>query len=188
MILLIITPASKIRNYFCLTVIACSLTGCMAHVPPDALQLKADSLQTRQLQSKKFSTTDEADMLTASMEVLQDMGFIIKESESKLGLIVGSKTRETDNKGQQIAFITIGILAGMERPLQGVEKSHKIRVSLVTIPDKSNKNITVRVNFQRQVWDMEGNLVRSQSIHEPELYTGFFSKLSKSVFLEAHAI
>jgi len=115
------------------------------------------------------------------------MGFIIKESESKLGVIVGSKTREIDNKGQRYALIALNIMAG-SGSLSGIEKVHKIRVSLVTIPDKAKKSTTVRVNFQRQVIDVEGNLVKLESINEKELYAGFFAKLSKSVFLEAHEI
>jgi hypothetical protein len=163
------------------------LAGCQSGPPDDAMQLKPQSLQNRQLQSKKYDTLDEANMLSASMEVLQDMGFIIKESESKLGVIVGSKTRETDNKAQRYGLIALNILAG-SGSLSGIEKMHKIKVSLVTIPDKAKKNTTVRVNFQRQVIDMEGNLVKLETIHEPELYQGFFAKLSKSVFLEAHEI
>lgn len=163
------------------------MAGCHSGPPEGALQSTPESLKLRSLQSKKFDTLDEANMLTASMEVLQDMGFMINEAESKLGVIVGSKMRETDNRGQRVALITLSILAG-DGTMRGIEKSHKIKVSLVTIPDKSKKNTTVRVNFQRQVYDMEGNLVRRESINEQELYTGFFAKLSKSVFLEAHEI
>lgn len=170
-----------------ISITAIMLNGCTSSIPQDALQLSPQSLEIRQIQSKKFDTVDEATMLSASMEVLQDMGFIIKEAESKLGLIVGNKDRETDNKGQRFALITLKILAG-DGSLRGIEKSHKIRVSLVTTPDKSKKNTIVRVNFQRQVTDMEGNVVKLETIHEKELYAGFFSKLSKSVFLEAHEV
>jgi len=163
------------------------IAGCQTGAPEDVMQLKPQSLANRQLQSKKYDTLDEANMLSASMEVLQDMGFIIKESESKLGVIVGSKTREIDNKGQRYALIALNIMAG-SGSLSGIEKVHKIRVSLVTIPDKAKKSTTVRVNFQRQVIDVEGNLVKLESINEKELYAGFFAKLSKSVFLEAHEI
>ena len=157
-------------------------------MPSDAMQLHPQSLQKRQLQSKRFSTLDESNMLIASIEVLQDMGFMINETESKLGMIIAEKNRETDNRTQRIALVTLKILAGAEKPLRGVESSHVIRAALVTTPDKSKKNTTVRINFQRQVFDMEGNLVKSDAVHEDDLYIGFFAKLSKSVFLEAHEI
>lgn len=178
---------TKLVNYIAVVMMASALTGCVPSVPEDVMQLKPKSLEIRQMQSKKYDTLDETNMLSASMEVLQDMGFIIKESEAKLGVIVGSKTREIDNKAQRYTMIALSILAKSES-LRGIEKTHKIRVSLVTIPDKAKKSTTVRVNFQRQVIDMEGNLVKLETIHERELYSGFFSKLSKSIFLEAHEI
>lgn len=161
------------------------LSGC-SMVPEDALQLKSTALEQRQLQTRKFSTLDEVKMLSASMEVLQDMGFLISESETQLGLIVGTKTREIDNRTQRFALITLAILA--DAPTNGIEKTHIIKVSLVTTPDKSKANTFVRVNFQREVIDIHGHLVRRHTLHEKDLYTGFFAKLSKSVFLEAHAI
>lgn len=163
------------------------LGGCHEAPPAESLQLEPTSLQKRQIQCKKFRTLDEAAMLVASMEVLQDMGFMINESESKLGVIVGSKQRETDNRAQRVALIALTIMAG-DGSLRGIESSHKIRVSLVTTPDKSKKNTTVRINFQHEIFDIEGNKVRAESLNEPELYVGFFDKLSKSVFLEAHEV
>lgn len=178
---------TKVYIRFILLCMLASLSGCQPYVPEKVLSSNETSLQIRQLQSKKFHTLDEVNMLSAGMEVLQDMGFMIKESETKLGVIVGSKQRETDNRGQRVALVTLSILLGDGR-LNGIEQSHTIRVSLVTTPDKSKKDTTVRVNFQRQVYDMVGNCVKLETIHDPEIYQGFFAKLSKSVFLEAHQI
>ncbi len=175
------------KKFFILVLATGFLIGCQPAPAPKAMQSGPTSLKLRQLQSKKFDTLDEAVMLTASMEVLQDMGFMISEAESKLGVIVATKQRETDNRAQRVALIALSIFAG-DGSLRGIEQSHNIRVSLVTIPDKSKKNTTVRINFQRQVFDMEGNMVKMESLNEPLLYQGFFSKLSKSVFLEAHEI
>ena len=48
--------------------------------------------------------------------------------------------------------------------------------------------MTVRVTFQRMVWDVEGNLMRLDTLKNTDIYTGFFDKLSKSVFLEGHTV
>lgn len=162
------------------------LVGC-GEPPKSAFQASENTLKTRQLQSKKFETVDQNMMLASATAVLQDMGFMINESESKLGLLVGSKSRETDNKGQRYALVALSILAG-SGSLQGIEQSHNIRVSVATNPDKENKNTVVRVNFQREVFDMEGNLTRRETLHEQDIYQGFFDKLSKSVFLQAHEV
>lgn len=160
------------------------LAGC-SQVPSTALQMSPKALEIRQLQSRKFSTIDENKMLAASIEVLQDMGFLITDVEKKLGVIVGNKTREIDNKILRYAQVTLSILAGTST--KGIEKNHKIRVSLVATPDKY-KDTVVRVNFQREVFDIHNDIVARETLYEPKLYTGFFAKLSKSVFLEEHAL
>lgn len=176
---------TRLKLAACL-VSASILVGC-GGMPEDALKLSESSLQKRQQQSKRFDMLDEVKILAAASNVLQDMGFILNESDSKIGVLVGSKQRETDNKGQRFALITLSILAG-SGSLSGIESEHVIRASLVTLPDTKAKSTTVRVNFQREVIDMTGQVVKREPIAENELYTGFFSKLSKSVFLEAHEV
>jgi hypothetical protein len=168
-------------------------------VPKDALQLKPESLAQRQLQTRSFETLDETNMLSASAAVLQDLGYTLDESETKLGVVVGSKERETDNKNQRVGMsilkglvIAANAANGKYDPnagrLDGVDANQKIRVALVTRPDSKQKKVAVRVTFQRQVWDMEGNLHKQETINDKELYKGFFDRLAKSVFLEANQV
>ena len=70
-----------------------------------------------------------------------------------------------------------------------IDKNQKIRVSVVTRPiDDGRGRTAVRVTFQRLVWNTRNQLSKIESLNEPELYRGFFEKLSQSVFLEAHDI
>jgi len=84
--------------------------GCAQKIPKDALQLSPQSLQDRQLQTRRFSTTDEAMILTASAAVLQDIGFNLDESNASLGVIVASKKREAVSAGQVVAAIAIAVV------------------------------------------------------------------------------
>ena len=66
------------------------LTGCMpggVDQQTQALTLSADSMNQRQIQTRRFDTTDEAMMLAATVGVLQDMGFTIRESSAATGTI-----------------------------------------------------------------------------------------------------
>jgi hypothetical protein len=60
------------------------VAGCEQTIPKDALQLSPESLAQRQAQTRRFDTADEAMLLSASAAVLQDLGFNLDESETKL--------------------------------------------------------------------------------------------------------
>jgi len=153
-------------------------------VPSDAFLLGPESLSERRLQTRRFETKDEQRLLQASLAVLQDLGFNVDESESQLGVIVASKTRDASDAMDRIGSIVVGILIDDH---VSYDTTQKIRASLVTRPSSAHETL-VRVTFQRTVWDDSGQISRSESIKDPELYREFFVKLSKSVFLDAQGI
>ena len=167
-------------------VFASFLAGCEPTIPKEALQLSPESLKDRQLQTRRFETRDEAKLLSASALLLQDLGFTLDESETKLGLIVGSKERSAVNAGQVIFAIIIAGLGGGAMP---IDKAQKMRASLVTRPvGDSGDSTAVRITFQRIVWNDRGQITTAERMNDPKVYQEFFSKLSKSIFLEAHEI
>ncbi len=162
------------------------LAGCVPTIPKEALELSPESLKDRQLQTRHFETRDEAKLLSASALLLQDLGFTLDESETRLGVIVGSKTRSAVNAGQVVFAIIIAGLGGGAMP---IDKAQKMRASLVTRPiGDSGDNTAVRITFQRIVWNTRGQITTAERMNDPKVYQEFFSKLSKSVFLEAHEI
>lgn len=168
------------------------LTGCQDTIPKEALQLTQESLEQRQIQTRRFDTNDEATILSASAAVLQDLGFTLDESETNLGLIVASKNRGAVEAQQVVAAILISALsaaAGGSSAAMPWDDNQKIRVSLVThIVGEENKSTRVRITFQRLVWDTYGQLSKAESLTDPVMYQEFFAALSKAVFLEAHDI
>lgn len=165
------------------------LAGC-ATIPNDALVLSPDSLQLRQLQSRRIDGISEQKLLEASAGVLQDLGFNIDESETRLGVIVASKDRSAFSAAQLTTVIAFALL-GVQYPM---DKTQKIRVSLVTRPVRASDGAVMpdsqvlRITIQRLVWDVNDRLTRVESVEEPDVYQAFFNKLSKSVFLELQAI
>jgi hypothetical protein len=160
--------------------------ACAPRIPKEALQISPESMQQRQMQSRFFKTSDEATILAASAAVLQDLGFNLDESETDLGVLVASKQRDATEVGQVVFGVIIAGLFGTEATW---DKEQKIRASLITKPSgEEDERITVRITFQRTVWDNEGDISRNESINEPEIYQKFFSKLSKSIFLEANQV
>ena len=205
------------------------LSACQPAVPKDALLLSPESLANRQMQTRRFETNNNKTMLSAAGAVLQDLGFTLDESESTLGILVGSKRRDATSGGQIAGAILLAILTGAVQP---VDKEQYIRVAMVmreiapassadepqkapappvkpapakpsrsskappalqaepaqTAEPRSSGQSTVRVTFQRVVFNTANQVTRAEQINEPEVYREFFDKLAQSVFLEAHEI
>lgn len=179
---------SKLGTVFLLSVV---LSGCMT-VPRDCLKLGPESLEKRKFQSRQYTTTEEEKIVSASAGVLQDLGFTLDESETALGLIMGSKDRDAVDAGQVTAATAITVLAALagtySNAYESIDKSQKIKASVIIQPSQDGTKMLVRTTFQRIVWNMAGRVSRLETLSDPTLYVGFFDKLSQSVFLEAQQI
>ncbi|MBI4622824.1 MAG: hypothetical protein HY736_06310 [Verrucomicrobia bacterium] len=165
------------------------LTGC-AGIPADALKLGPDSMADREMQTRAFQTRRESELLAACAGVLQDLGFTIDESETKLGVIVASKDlsaiNATEVAAQVLKVAALALFGGADF---NYRKRQVIRASLVTRPPAPGgaRDATVRVTFQQRVYDNHQRLVLMTQINDPRRYDEFYARLAKSVFLETHS-
>jgi hypothetical protein len=128
-------------------------------------------------------------VLAAGASTLQDLGFLIDESEKPLGVIVGSKERSAIQP-LEVALEVVEVLLyklWLEDPSAFTwDKRQIMRVCLVTTPGgEIRKGVAVRVAFQRIVFRNDGTISKREALGSPEIYQEFFAKLSKSLFLEA---
>ena len=150
------------------------------------LKLEPDSMEQRRLQTRKYDDITEAKVISASLQVLQDLGFNIDSSEAKLGVIQGSKDRDATEAGQVVGSIIFAIIFGAALP---IKKKKKMLASIVVSPAPSqDKANLVRVTFSRLVWNTENTISKAERLNAPEIYQEFFDRLSKSLFLEAQQI
>lgn len=184
--------AKKAFSLFLIPLLCLSIIGCATTYPKDFLKLPENSLQIRQLQMRQFETTNEKEIISASAGVLQDMGFTLDDSETELGLVVASKDRDATNAGQvtlaTMSVILSAIGGGVSNAFDYIDKVQKIRASVVSRLNAEGNKMLVRVTFQRIVWNNIGNVSKMETLNDAELYQGFFSKLSKAVFLEEQKI
>ena len=161
-----------------------SAVGCTPTVPSSALRLPPTSLQERQVQTRRFATSDEDKLQRASAQVLQDLGFQIDESETRLGVIVASKTREARDSGQVVAAALAALVLRTHVP---TDRLQRIGASLVTRPAGSSV-VAIRITFQRLVWNSDNELSTIEGVDDPRIYQEFFDRLSQSVFLAAQSL
>lgn len=171
-----------------------------------------DTLSLRQIQTRLFQPNKEAmsDLISASIGVLQDLGYNIDSSEVALGLVVGSK-RRTAMEDIDVAITVLSLVSNIlsifssqepEEP-PTVDDEQLIQVSIFVSPvhRKSEEQLpskplpltpkpsySVRVSFQRTVWNNKGRISKQEPIDDSKIYESFFGKLSKSIFFEAHKI
>ncbi len=159
------------------------LSGCVTTQPRDALALDPTSIADRQLQTRVYEDVSEAEILSASVAILQDLGVKITEVESDLGLIVGEKMRDATEPAQVVGAVFLALF-GANAP---VDKRQRIKFSLVTTPldnQLPSQRWSVRLTIQRIVWNSQNQVSRIEPLNDPEIFLGFFEKLNKSLFLE----
>ncbi len=171
--------------------------GC-GGVPVDALRLTAQSDQNRARQTRRFEGVAEATLLAATAGVLQDLGFTLDESESKLGVISASRkltSRRPMNGGEiakdlawSILWLPLGLGMTAIDAAKGVKEPQVVRLSLVTHRDGATtaSGSSVRVTAQRVVFaDERQTKIKSvEPLDDPLFYQEFFARLGQSVFLE----
>lgn len=173
------------RSFVCLGLLAMiPLSGCMNARAREALTIQPEALEQRRLQTRRYETSDETALLSAALEALQDLGFELDESERGLGLLVASKNRDASSTAE---WIGSALASGLTDDDMVYDTEQRIRASVVTRPF-GTRSTTVRVTFQRTVWDNRGAISRNESIGDPELYREFFLKLSNSIFLTGNPI
>jgi len=160
------------------------LTGCSS-VPRDAFELPPSTIEDRMLQSRVFTTTNEASLLSASASVLQDLGYVIEEVSAGLGLLTASKEVSAVDGGQ-IAWAVVAAVFGVPAAIDG---SQKVNVCLVIHPRQEDPGASVaRITLQRTVFDISGTINRMETLREPSLYQDFFDKLTRASFLEGQSL
>ena len=166
-----------------------ALSACVT-VPPNTFLVTETQLQRRQIETRKYEGLSDADLLIASANVLQDLGFNIDNSETKLGVITASKDRDAVNAGEVVAAVLVALLGG---GAMAISRDQTIRVALVVRPALSSNGEAisdqhfVRVTFQRVVRRTDGTAV-AETLEDETLYQDFFDRVSKAVFLEAQKI
>jgi len=165
--------------------VAVLLAGCM-HISKapsrEPFAVPPAAAAQRVMQSRRYETGDETQVLKASGALLMDLGFTVDKSEESLGVLVASKNRTAVETGQVVLALFLAALSGTDVPY---DDHQKLRASVVTHPAQQ-RSIVVRVTFQRIVWDTHGNISKREQLNNPEDYQEFFEKLSKALFLEAH--
>lgn len=158
------------------------LSGCVSY--DNYYALDGDYLARRQMETMRFETDKEETILSASAGVLQDLGFTLDETETKLGLITAYKNREASSTGAKMAIILLSAMSDTQ-PVYDTEQ--KIYATIVSTKSRESAGYNVRVSFARVITN-NMHETRNEKITDQKTYREFFDKLSQSLFLTAHEL
>ncbi|MCB9985188.1 MAG: hypothetical protein H6864_05825 [Micavibrio sp.] len=68
-----------------------SLSGCQTNSMNQVMETSVSQVQTRQMQTRAFDTTDKKKTLRTVIATLQDLGFVIDKADNELGSVSGTK-------------------------------------------------------------------------------------------------
>ena len=178
----------RIKFHFLILSLLMTLTiiGCATSLHRNAFVLNEEALKKRTMQSQRFASLQKKQIMSAVVGVMQDLGFTLDEGDSDLGVFVGSKSRSAVDARQRLSAV-LQALGSSNQVV--IDKFQKFRLSVIIYPTSDKKDIVrsdylVRTNFQRIVWNNLNQVSRAESLNDPEFFRDFFSRLSKSLFLD----
>lgn len=147
------------------------LTSCSVFAPtPPKTQL-----EIRQMQTFIYDVKDFHLVMKAMLNVLQDEGYIVKNVQLDLGFL--NAIKEADIESPSVRFWG----GGFANPDRWVKMSI---LSVTANVSEFGQRTKVRVNFQIKKVDNYGAVVGVYQVQDPEFYQDFFSKVSKSIFIQ----
>jgi hypothetical protein len=184
-------PVYFLRS-FCTVILCLTIFGCATTAPKGFLKLPESNLESRQLQSRQYDTTNTEQIVSAVAGVMQDLGFTLDDSETELGLVVASKACDAKDAGQMTGAFFVDLLCALNgtpsNAMANVDAVQNVKVAVVAKPSLTEGKTVVRITFQRVVWSASNQINRVETLKDPKLYQNFFEKLSKAIFLEAQSI
>lgn len=171
------------------------LTACQT-LPEDAFRLSESALALREMQTREYAAMSDAAILSASTDVLQDMGYAIDEIEEPLGVLSASKRADATTGMRALGSVAMDsvrcvfslMFACDGKNYSKLDDVQDIRLTLISRPQLGDENnVIVRITIQRVIWDKKGRLSEQQTVTDQEVYAAFFEKMSHAVFLEQTA-
>lgn len=138
-------------------------------------EIQLSPMQKRQITARRFECNYE-NAFRASITVLQDQGYVIKNTDMASGLILASVDRQTAT-GYQVAQI---LLLGF-----AFDKGTEVEVSCV-VNQLNEFSSEIRINIQevkygQSSWLSGTSKQNSKQIYDPRLYQNIFNEISLEI-------
>lgn len=127
-------------------------------------------MQIRQLTTRMIEGSYE-DIYRATMTILQDQGYVIKNTDMNSGLIVADIDRETSGTSQFMQALFVGNV---------YDKNTVIEVS-ATVNKLSEDAQELRINIQETNYSARGTKQNINQIYDDDIYQKLFNDITLEV-------
>ncbi len=155
----------------------CAVLLCGCH----GAKIPMTQLQIRQIQTRHYEIKKPKRAVKAILNVLQDEGFIPKQANSEVGFVYAVK--EMDIEDSRTRFWATFWHGRKE----ATWSKHSVIECIANVTELSH-GMRVRLSFQVKVFDNNGKVQAVETIHDPQFYQDFFSRVDKGVFLEKEGL
>jgi len=147
-------------------------------------------LEVRQAQTRTFDLADPRLVLKATLNVLQDEGYVIREANADLGLVTAvTEWRSSQpNQGLRVlkwvaAFPTWG--ASLLLPTGETEFS-AVEANVNVTPEAAGTR--VRISLVAKVTGKDGAVRSVRPVEDPLAYQALLARLDKAVYLQREGL
>jgi hypothetical protein len=139
------------------------------------VQPKLSPMQIREITTKMFDC-DYENVYRATITVLQDQGYVIKNTDMNSGLILASVDRKAKTGNQVLEALFLGFIAN---------KGTEIEVSCI-VNKLSDSATEIRPNIQEVKYGQSSifsgtSKQDSKQIYDPEVYKSIFDQISVEI-------
>ncbi len=156
----------------------CLCASCASDGDGDAgLDLQSQAA-VRNFQTRSYEVADQALVMKAMINVLQDLNFIVKTADAQLGVITAEKWSNIPHSRKEI---------------KKAKKEETTLAEAAVLECTANvsafgKETRVRATFQQRVVGPGGTVMNVTRVEDAAFYQEFFAKVDKSIFLQREGV
>ena len=156
--------------------------GCVKRGQGEYIRPKS-TLEKRAIQTREYETDDVKMVMKAAMNVLQDEGFMLSNTELELGFITAKKHLNISS-GSQVFSIMFAVHDTKRRSYNKT----KVVEANIQVSKRGKKLVRMRVTFQELTLNTEGAITNVKHIKNASFYKTFFMKIDKGIFIEKEGV
>jgi hypothetical protein len=163
--------------------------GCAAGSRSRALT-PASPLEVRQAQTRVFETADSRLVVKASINALQDAGYVIRQADAELGLVAAVaewKSRSPVPGLKTLKWAAAPFTWGASLLVPSGRTEFASVEANVNVTAEGSRT-RVRISLVSRVIDADGRVRSVSAVADPLAYQGLLAALDKAVYLEREGL